>query len=122
MSWTSNAQGSWIQADLGGQKTICSLDLAWDHGNQLRYNFVISVSNDGTTFTNVFESKSSGVTLSYETYFLQGGTVGRYVRITVNGNNVNGLAGITELNLSGYGNASPSSQSAPTFENRNMSP
>jgi hypothetical protein len=120
-AWSNNAAGSWIQADLGGQKAICSLDLAWYRGDQVKYNFIISVSNDGTTFTNVFAGKSSGVTLSYETYFLQGGTEGRYVRITVNGHNANGLVGIAELSLYGYGYAPTSPQLAPTGDNMNIS-
>jgi len=85
-AWSNNGVGSWIQADLGGQKAICSLDLAWYRGDHVKYNFIISVSNDGTRFTNVFAGKCSGAAISYETYFLQAGTVGRYVRITVNGN------------------------------------
>jgi len=116
-AWSNNAFGSWIQVDLGGQKTICSLDLAWYHGTQLRYNFVISVSNDGATFTNVFEGKSSGAAISFETYFLQGGTEGRYVRITVNENNVNSLAGIAELAVYGY---SSEPLPAPTADNENV--
>ncbi len=64
--WSNLGVGSFIQADLGGQKTICSVDIAWDRGNLRENNFVISVSNDGTSFTNVFTGKSSGTTLSAE--------------------------------------------------------
>ena len=86
--WTYNGIGSWIRADLGAQKTICSLDIAWYLGNQRQNNFVISVSNDGTTFTNVFSGKSSGKTLSPEKYDFADVNA-RYVKITVNGNTQN---------------------------------
>ena len=56
------------KADLGAQKVICNVDIAWYNGNERQNNFVISVSNDGTTFTNVFTGKSSGTTLSPEIY------------------------------------------------------
>ena len=93
-AWSSNVIGSWIRVDLGTQTTICSVSIAWYLGNLLQYNFIISVSNDGTTFTNVFAGKSSGKTLSPEIYNLPGGTTGRYVKVTINGNNVNTLASI----------------------------
>jgi hypothetical protein len=102
--WSNLGVGSFIQADLGGQKTICGVDIAWYRGNLRVNNFVISVSNDGTIFTNVFTGKSSGTTLSSETYVLPGGTTGRYVRITVNGNTENNWASITELSVEGFGN------------------
>jgi hypothetical protein len=99
--WSNLGVGSWIQADLGSNMNICSVVIAWYNGNIRQNNFVISVSNDGTTFTNVFTGKSSGTTFSPETYILLGGTTGRYVRITVNGNAQNNWASITELSVDG---------------------
>jgi hypothetical protein len=99
--WTNFGVGSWIRLDLGQQKVICSVDIAWYNGNQRQNNFVISVSNDGSTFTNVFTGKSSGTTLSPEKYNLPVNTVGRYVKITVNGNTQNNYASITETDVYG---------------------
>jgi hypothetical protein len=113
--WSNLGIGSWIQADLGSTMNICSVDIAWYLGNSRQNNFVISVSNDGTTFTNVFTGKSSGTTLSFETYILPGGTTGRYVRITVNGNTVNNWASITELRVDGVSQNNP-----PTANNENI--
>ena len=31
--WSNLGVGSWIQIDLGAQKTICSVDIAWYNGN-----------------------------------------------------------------------------------------
>src|SRR5205809_670312 len=81
--WSNLGIGSFIQADLGGQKTICSVDIAWYRGNLRVNNFVISVSNDGTSFTNVFTGKSSGTSLSAETYIIPTNVTARFVRITV---------------------------------------
>ena len=100
--WSNLGVGSWIQADLGSNMNICSVNIAWYNGNTRQNNFVISVSSDGTTFTNVFTGKSSGTTLSPEPYLLPGGTTGRYVRITVNGNTLNNWASITELSVDGF--------------------
>jgi hypothetical protein len=109
--WSNLGVGSWIQADLerGAQMTtICSIDIAWYNGNQRQNNFVISVSNDGSTFTDVFTGKSTGTTLSPERYNLPANTVGRFVRITVNGNTENNWASITEIAVNGFaGTTSP---------------
>ena len=105
--WSNLGVGSWIQAGLGIEKTICSIDIAWYNGNTRQNNFVISVSNDGTTFTNVFSGKSSGITLSTERYNLPTNSVGRFVRITVNGNTQNNWASITEIAVNGFEGTSP---------------
>jgi len=98
--WSRNGVGSWIRADLGVQKTVSNVDIAWHSGNERQNNFVISVSNDGTTFTNVFTGKSSGTTLSPEKYDFPDITA-RYVKITVNGNTQNNWASITEIDVYG---------------------
>src|SRR6266487_3342363 len=102
--WSNLGVGSFIQADLGGQKSICSVDIAWYRGNLRVNNFVISVSSDGTSFTNVFTGKSSGTTLSAETYSLPTSVTARFVRVTVNGNTENNWASITELSVDASSN------------------
>ena len=114
--WSNLGIGSWIQADLGSNMNTCSVNIAWYNGNTRQNNFVISVSNDGTAFTNVFTGKSSGTTLSPETYILPGGTTGRYVRITVNGNTLNNWASITELSVDGTPQNNP-----PTADSKTIS-
>ncbi|TLX67969.1 MAG: hypothetical protein E6L03_05095 [Thaumarchaeota archaeon] len=48
--------------------SICSVDSTWYKGNTRTYNSVIATSTDGTTFTNVLNSVSSGTTLNSEKY------------------------------------------------------
>jgi hypothetical protein len=104
--WSNLGQGSWIQLDLGARKSICNVDIAWYVGNTRQNHFVISVSDDGNTFTNKFSGTSSGTTTSHEKYALPSGTEGRYVRITVNGNTQNEWASITEISVIGGGGKS----------------
>ncbi|HYT43899.1 MAG TPA: discoidin domain-containing protein, partial [Methylomirabilota bacterium] len=111
--WSNLGVGSFIQAGLGGQKTICSVDIAWYRGNLRVNNFVISASSDGTSFTNVFTGKSSGTTLSAETYSLPTTVTARFVRVTVNGNTENNWASITELSVDGSSN-----NNLPTADNK----
>src|SRR6266581_8050962 len=102
--WSNLGVGSFIQADLGGKKTICSVDIAWYRGNLRVNNFVISVSSDGTSFTNVFTGNSSGTTLSAEKYSLPTSVNAEFVRVTVNGNTENNWASITGLSVDGFSN------------------
>ncbi len=106
--WSSKGVGRFIRADLGSIQNICSIDIAWYKGNERVYNFAIATSTDGTTFTNVLTSSSSGTTLNSEKYIISS-TNARYVRVTVNGNNVNNYAQITELDIFGPSAASLSS-------------
>ena len=104
--WSNQGVGSWIQLDLGSQKTVRSVDISWPRGNERQYSFNIALSNDGTTFTTVFSGKSSGTTTAAENYRFAD-TQGRYVKITVNGNNVNDWANISEIDVFGFAPTSP---------------
>jgi F5/8 type C domain len=65
--WADVNTGAWILADLGStKKNICNVNIAWYKGNERQYNFVISTSTDGVTFTTKLSSKSSGTTLNSE--------------------------------------------------------
>jgi hypothetical protein len=90
--------GSWIQLDLGTRKNICSVDIAWYKGNERKYDFIISASNDAITFSNILNSNSSGSTLGHEKYDIAD-TNSRYIRVTVNGNTQNSLAHIIEISI-----------------------
>ena len=59
LRWAANGVGSFIQADLGSIKTICSLGIAWYKGDARHYNFDISVSKDGNAYTKAFSGTST---------------------------------------------------------------
>lgn len=84
--WEEEGFGSFIQADLGSVESVCNVGIAWDKGDERSYNFVISTSDDGTTFTDALRGTSSGSTEALETYDLNEGE-SRYIRVTVFGNN-----------------------------------
>ena len=45
--WSNEGLGSWIRLDLGSEKTVCSLDIAWFKGSERVNSFDVLVSNDG---------------------------------------------------------------------------
>jgi len=96
--WSNDGVGSWIQLDIGTGNKICDINIAWYKGNERQNNFVISTSNDGIKFSNVFSSKSSGSALNLEKYDIAD-TNARYIRIAVNGNTQNTYASITEISI-----------------------
>ena len=110
--WANPLIGSWIRADLGSTKSICSVDIAWYNGNQRKYHFVIATSTDGTTFTNKFSGDSSGTTLNSEKYTFAS-TNARYVRVTVNGNTQNNYASMYELDVFGSSTSSCAGTNLP---------
>ena len=104
--WSSYGAGQFITADLGSTKTVCSVSVAWYRGDVRRNTFTISLSEDGSTFTEVFSGQSSGTSAALETYDIADGTA-RYVRVTVNGNTDNLWASVTELGVQGSGTTTP---------------
>jgi subtilisin len=93
----------WIKADLGSQKSICSVNIAWADGASRQYSFVISGSTDGTSYTNIFSGKSKGTSTSSEKYSFAESPA-RYVKVTVTQSHVgstSSIAQISELDIFG---------------------
>jgi manganese oxidase len=114
--WSHNDVGSWIVVDLGSNKAICFVDIAWYMGIERSYNFMISLSEDGINFKDVHAGTSTGNTNFPERYSVMDSNsssadqdtaaMARYVRITVNGNtesdtDQNQWVAITEIDING---------------------
>ena len=66
--WANQGIPSWLQIDLERATTICTIEIAWNKGNERTYNFVVATSENGNTFTDVYNDTSSGKMQSYEKY------------------------------------------------------
>jgi hypothetical protein len=73
----------------------------WHRGNERVNTFVISISKDGKTFTNVYSGKSDGTSLTEQKYDLQS-KAGRFIRVMVNGNTQSNWISISEIKIYGY--------------------
>jgi glucose/arabinose dehydrogenase len=101
----------WINLDLGSQKSICSVDIAWADGNTRQYSFVLSVSTDGSTFANVFSGKSKGTTTSPEKYSFTEAQA-KFVKITVTQSHAGSSRSIAQISeIDAFGKATSSSAS-----------
>jgi hypothetical protein len=96
--WSQYGKGAWIEYDLGTARTISAAAIAWHAGNLRANNFTLSVSPDGTTYTQVYSGRSTGTTTAAETYAFTA-TSARRLRITVNGNTLNDWASIAEARV-----------------------
>ncbi len=110
--WSKEGTGSWIRLDLGSQKTVCRVDIAWYKGNERINSFYISVSKDAKSFTKIFTGKSSGTTSAIEKYDVPDKKA-RYIRITFTGNDVNKWASITEVDVYGLSSSGSPPPSSP---------
>jgi manganese oxidase len=114
--WSHDSVGSWIVVGLGGNKAICSVDIAWYMGKERSYDFIISLSEDGINFKDVHAGTSTGSTNFPESYSVvdsnsssadqDTAATARYVRITVNGNTESDTdqdqwVAITEIDVNG---------------------
>jgi hypothetical protein len=103
--WSTIIINPFITLDLGATESVCFVDIAFADGALHKYRFDISVSLDGTSFTNVFSGTSSGTTSSPETYqhhFHQ--SQARYVKITITESTPGAprsIAEISEIDLFG---------------------
>jgi hypothetical protein len=124
--WSHEGIGSWFQADLGAKKIICSIDIAWYRGDERSYKFAISISNDGSSFINVYSGTSSGETLSAERYAFSDLSEARYLKITINGNtdddaDLKNWAAITEIDINGYDISTENKPPSPNTIRLNIS-
>jgi len=98
--WDSFGKGQFIQLKLIALSNIVSVSIAWFKGDKRKYNFLISVSEDGETFSEVFRGISGGETVLAEKYVVSN-TTAQYIRITVNGNTENDWASISQILVNG---------------------
>ena len=102
--WSCPGIESWIKLDLGKEKTIYNIQIAWFKGNRRKYNYKIQISriDEASKFVDICEKRSSGNTLMPEDNSCEmKPTDGRYVKIIVSGNNLNNWASITEIDIYG---------------------
>ena len=58
--WSNLGKGSWIRLDLGSKQQLTGLKVAWYEGNKRKASYVISVSDDDATYTQVKTGTTSG--------------------------------------------------------------
>lgn len=107
--WSDEGDGVWIRFDLGANRDIGSLSIAWHNGAEREAEFAVQTADAGSpsSWTTVVGRRSaSGDTASPESYDFAD-TNDRYVRVLGYGNDDNDWTSITEAAVFGPDGGSP---------------
>ncbi len=85
--------------DLGEEKYVDNIAVAWSGGAKRKAVYDIEVSSDNINWKRVFSGKSSGQTEKYEITYLKENF--RYLKYLGHGNTSSGWNSITEFNFFG---------------------
>jgi len=96
--WSVEGTGQWILYDLGSEKTVRSIDLAFFNGASRKAFFSVNLSTNGSDFTEVFNGESSGKSAGLMNYEFTDQNA-RYVKVIMNGNSTNLWNSITETRI-----------------------
>src|ERR687892_219373 len=98
--WSEDRVGAYLEFDIGAIRSICDIEIQWDKGEERSYNFVVSVSENGTKFKDRIRATSSGNSDLPELYSFPD-TMAKQVRLTVYGNSEDETASIKEISVNG---------------------
>ena len=99
--WSADGKGQWIMYDLGEEKTISSVDIAFYNGAARKTYFNIELSTNGVEFNQVYIAEttgSSGASANLENYDFSDQDA-RFVRIVGFGNSTSTWNSITEARI-----------------------
>lgn len=97
-SLVNNDKNPWIQLDLGTQRSLCTIGIAFDNGEKSIIFFTIQTSTDGVHFRDLGTAQSTPISSGGSMYtFPDRPDTVRYVRITNLGDILGGPPSITEL-------------------------
>ncbi|MEJ2608885.1 MAG: discoidin domain-containing protein [Candidatus Thiodiazotropha sp.] len=97
--WSGKGIGTQLTVKLAESTSVCSIGIAWYHGDERINNFSIAYSTDDATYTQVYKGVS-GYGTDIQNYSFAP-IDARYIRLTVNGNTINTWASILEFAVNG---------------------
>jgi len=105
--WSALGDGQWIQYDLGGQKVVDSVDIAFYKGDQRRTTVDIQISNNASSWQTLWSGKQPQSTLNLQRFDVTD-SAARYVRIVGRGNDAGSMwNSITEVKINQAGGGTP---------------
>ncbi|MGH9978065.1 MAG: discoidin domain-containing protein [Nitrososphaeraceae archaeon] len=98
--WSEDRVGAYLDFDIGAIRSICDIEILWDEGDEKSYNFVVSVSENGTEFKDRIRASSSGDSSLPESYPIPD-SMAKQIRLTVYGNSEDETAAVKEISVNG---------------------
>ncbi|NOU97796.1 lyase [Paenibacillus sp. LMG 31456] len=99
--WSATGNGQWIQYDLGSNKKVAYIKVAFVSGDTRTSTFDILTSTDNVNFTTVQTNVVSSLNTSLQTFDFPDVSSARYVRIVGHGNSLNAWNSYTEVEIYG---------------------
>jgi hypothetical protein len=101
--WANKGVPSWLQIDLEKPTVLCTIEIAWNKGNERTYDFVIATFDNGNIFTDVYNGTSSGDTESYEKYDIANSPLNvKNIKLNfISSSSKSGWVSIKEINVIG---------------------
>lgn len=98
-NWSSRSYGAWVKWELDKQYTIDKIDAVWYLATQRFTPFAFFVSNDGNTWTKVYEGRNSGKTTGWEECVLKQPVCAKYVKCEVYWNSATDVSNLNEIKI-----------------------
>ena len=93
--WSADANGAYIELDLGEVKDLSGVAVAFMDGSLRFSKYEIQISEDNFNYYRIFNGRSTGTTEEYE--YLVAPVKARYVRLVGFGNTENEWNSVTEF-------------------------
>jgi hypothetical protein len=101
-TWSATGKGSWVQLDLGQEKSICNLEIGFANGDKSINFFTIQTSTDGVHFVGHGSAQNTGMNSGREQFSLSDSPIpARFVKLTFQGNTQGDIYNITDLKVIG---------------------
>ncbi len=101
-TWSATGKGSWVQLDLGREKSICNLEIGFANGDKSINFFTIQTSTDGVHFVSQGSAQNTGMNSGREQFTLSDSPVtARFVKLTFQGNTQGETYNISDLKVIG---------------------
>jgi hypothetical protein len=99
---SATGKGSWVQLDLGQEKSICNLEIGFANGDKSINFFTIQTSTDGVHFVSHGSAQNTGMNSGREQFgFSDSPVTARFVKLTFQGNTQGDTYNISDLKLIG---------------------
>jgi hypothetical protein len=100
-TWSATGS-SWVQLDLGKEKSICNLEIGFANGDKTINFFTVQTSTDGVHFVSHGSIQNTGMNSGREKFTLSDSPVtARFVKLIFYGNTIGDNYKIIDLNVIG---------------------
>jgi hypothetical protein len=99
---SATGKGSWVQLDLGQEKSVCNLEIGFANGDKSINFFTIQTSTDGVHFVSHGSAQNTGMNSGREQFsFSDSPVTARFVKLTFQGNTQGDTYNISDLKVIG---------------------